>query len=228
MFDIRRDIRSIKDGGTAVRSTSDFVYSEIREDIICHRLAPGTRLVESKVSKDLNVSVTPVREAFSSLVNQGLLTLFPHKGTYVTIISNKNADDIFTLRMTLEKMAAERAFENICDDDIAYYEKISRKLDLAYVNQDFYDCIKYDILFHENIFHLADSEILLEMWNTLKHRIEIIQSYTKRMAANTRHAGLLDALRTRNSDKYIAELEEHLSSSRRMIKFPNQDSIVYE
>lgn len=70
--------------GAVVRSTSEFVYNTIRQAILTNEIPAGSRLVEAKTSKDLNVSITPVREAFARLANQGLLTVFPYKGTYVT------------------------------------------------------------------------------------------------------------------------------------------------
>ena len=46
---------------TIVRSTSDFVYNSVRQSILTHEFPAGSRLVEAKTSKELNVSITPVR-----------------------------------------------------------------------------------------------------------------------------------------------------------------------
>lgn len=80
---------------TIVRSTSDFVYNSVRQSILTHEFPAGSRLVEAKTSKELNVSITPVREAFARLANQGLLTVFPYKGTYVTIITKQYLEDVY-------------------------------------------------------------------------------------------------------------------------------------
>lgn len=100
---------------TIVRSTSDFVYNSVRQSILTHEFPAGSRLVEAKTSKELNVSITPVREAFARLANQGLLTVFPYKGTYVTIITKQYLEDVYFLRRHLEVMAAEKSFPKLTD-----------------------------------------------------------------------------------------------------------------
>lgn len=66
--------------GAVVRSTSEFVYNTIRQAILTNEIPAGSRLVEAKPSKDLNVSITPVREAFARLANQGCSPCSPIRG----------------------------------------------------------------------------------------------------------------------------------------------------
>mgnify|MGYP001038722477 FL=1 len=213
----------------AIQSTSDYVYSTIREAILTKQIPAGTRLVEAKTSRDLNVSITPVREAFSRLAGQGLLTVFPYKGTYVTIMSRKTVNDIFYIRKHLEAMAAERGFARLTAEDIAYYEELCQKSDRSYDRDDLYESIHCDILFHEHMFTISGS-VLLEIWNTIKYRIECIQSYTKPVMnarMSVRHKDMLEALRLRDQERYVLALMEHLSSSQSSMVFPEEENIRY-
>lgn len=213
----------------AIQSTSDYVYSTIREAILTKQIPAGTRLVEAKTSRDLNVSITPVREAFSRLAGQGLLTVFPYKGTYVTIMSRKTVNDIFYIRKHLETMAAERGFARLTAEDIAYYEELCQKSDRSYDRDDLYESIHCDILFHEHMFTISGS-VLLEIWNTIKYRIECIQSYTKPVMnsrMSVRHKDMLEALRLRDQERYVLALMEHLSSSQSSMVFPEEENIRY-
>ena len=72
-------------------SVSCRICETIREKILTGEFKPGQRMVEAKVAKSFGVSITPVREAFSTLVKQGLLTTFPYCGTYVTILTYEYA-----------------------------------------------------------------------------------------------------------------------------------------
>ena len=119
-----------------VRSTGEFVYNVLRKAIVTHKFPAGHRLVEAKTAKELNVSVTPVREAFARLANQGLLTVFPYKGTYVTAISKQYVDDVYFLRRRLEVMAAERGFSNLTDEHVSYYEQLCHIADEAFDKQN--------------------------------------------------------------------------------------------
>lgn len=214
----------------AIQSTSDYVYNTIRQAILTKQLPAGTRLVESKTSKELNVSITPVREAFTRLSSQGLLTVFPYKGTYVTIMSKKTVSDIFYIRKHLEAMAVEQGFSKLTEKDVSFYEELCVQADQAYDHDDLYESIHCDILFHEHMFTVSGNILLLEIWNILKYRIESIQSYTKpamnaRMLA--RHQEMIEAARRRDQEGFVIALMKHLSSSQDAMVFPDEDEIQY-
>ena len=214
-----------------VRSTSDFVYNTIRLGVVTHQLTAGQRLVEAKTAKDLNVSITPVREAFAKLANQGLLTVFPYKGTYVTVISKEYVQDVHFLRKHLEVMAAERGFSNLTDEDIAYCEELFRRSELAFDQNDLYELIRCDVLFHERMFEVSRSSLLMEMWNVIKYRIENIQSYTKpvmNMRVSIRHRSMLEAMQKWDLKQYIAALIDHLNSNTKDVFFPDEKDIRYD
>jgi len=218
-------------GATDVRSTTDYVSNILRRAILTHQLKAGTRLVEAKTSKELNVSITPVRSAFAILSNQGLLTNYPYRGTYVTILSREYVEDIYYLRINLERMSAEKGFPKLTAEDIKYYEQLCELSDAAHDNNDLYGAIHYDMLFHEYLFALVNSSLMLEMWNTIKYRIENIQSYTRttrtaKMAV--RHAVMLEALKKRDIDMYIDGLIKHLDPTKHGVYFPEEKTISYK
>ena len=213
------------------RSTSDLVYNTIRQAIVTGELPAGSRLVEAKVSKELNVSITPVREAFARLANQGLLTVFPYKGTYVTIMSWAMVRDVNDLRIRLEEMAAERGFDRLTEDDVKQIRALCSRSDEAYSQGDLEGAIHYDVLFHEQMFVATGSKLLLEVWNSIKYRIEYIQYYTKtsmRPKMTLRHQPMLEALERRDQTAYIAALREHLTSNLSRSMFPDEEEIRYE
>lgn len=214
-----------------VRSTSDFVYNTVRQAILTHEYPAGSRLVEAKTSKELNVSITPVREAFARLASQGLLTVFPYKGTYVTMISKQYFEDAYFLRRHLEVMAAEKGFPNLTDDDIQYYERLCAVSDEAYDRKDLYESIRCDVLFHEHLFDLSGSSLLTETWYIIKYRIENIQSYTKPVMNarfSVRHKPMMEAIRAKDRGAYVAALMEHLNSNQHVVEFPDEKQLRYD
>lgn len=218
-------------GNTIVRSTSDFVYNSVRQSILTHEFPAGSRLVEAKTSKELNVSITPVREAFARLANQGLLTVFPYKGTYVTIITKQYLEDVYFLRRHLEVMAAEKSFPKLTDQDIQYYEELSASADEAYDRQDLYESIRSDVLFHERLFTLSGSALLMDTWHIIKYRIENLQSYTKPVMNarfSVRHGAMLEAIRKKDQAGYVAALLEHLNTNQDVVDFPDEADVKYD
>ena len=94
---------------TATMRASDSAYTSLREDIIEGRLAPGAALAEIEQSRRLGVSRTPVREAFSRLVADGLAVQTPGRGSVVSEISLDDVDRLFEVRIPLETEGASLA-----------------------------------------------------------------------------------------------------------------------
>ena len=72
-----------------VKGLRDSITEHIRAQIIAGRLAPGQRLNEAELSETLNVSRSPLREAFLILERENLVVNIPRKGTYVTPMSEE-------------------------------------------------------------------------------------------------------------------------------------------
>ena len=105
-------------------SLSHRVYQKIRNDILERRYNDNEELKESSLGKELGVSRTPVREALRQLELEGLVTIVPNKGAYVTGISTKDVKDIYAIRSTLEGLAVRWAIEHITPQQIGELEEI--------------------------------------------------------------------------------------------------------
>lgn len=86
-------------------SLRDQVRDELVAWLADGRLAPGQRLEEERLSRALGVSRTPVREALSSLVADGLAEAVPHKGFRVPALSSRLVGDLFPIVGALEALA---------------------------------------------------------------------------------------------------------------------------
>ena len=71
------------------------VFQRLREDILSGKYKEHDELRENTLGKELGVSRTPVREALRQLELEGLVTIIPNKGAYVTGISSKDIRDIY-------------------------------------------------------------------------------------------------------------------------------------
>ncbi len=87
---------------TSGKAVSLQAYEIIREQIIHGELMPGARLSETEVSRNLQISRQPVREAFIKLGNEGLVEVLPQRGTLVTLISTQAVSDARFIREAVE------------------------------------------------------------------------------------------------------------------------------
>ena len=94
---------------------SDRAYSTLREEILEGVLAPGAVLGEVEQSARLGISRTPLREAVSRLVADGLAEPSAGRGVMVTAVSLSEARQLFDLRIALEVLAARRAAERAAE-----------------------------------------------------------------------------------------------------------------
>ena len=102
------------------------VYEQIKHDIITCKLAPGEPLSENQFLDRFKVSKTPIREALTSLVQDGLLEYTPNRGFMVTPISVADIQEIFEARIFFETELFRLAVKNISDEEI---EELERQLD---------------------------------------------------------------------------------------------------
>ena len=95
------------------------VAERLRQRIFAHELPPGTWIDEQALAIDYGISRTPLREALKVLASEGLVTLKPRRGCYVTEISERDLDEIFPMMAMLEGRCALEAVEKARPDDIA-------------------------------------------------------------------------------------------------------------
>jgi DNA-binding GntR family transcriptional regulator len=84
-------------------STRDYVYKTIKDEIINWVLEPGTKISEKEVADKLEVSRTPVREAFLKLAQEELIGIYPQSGTIVSKIDLGHVEEARFIRENIER-----------------------------------------------------------------------------------------------------------------------------
>lgn len=95
------------------------VYETLRDAIVCGQIPKGERLLEVYYAEVFNVSRTPVRTAFKTLINNGLAVESPGGGIEATGLDIGGIDNIFRFQQALERLAFPQMIHNITDDEIA-------------------------------------------------------------------------------------------------------------
>ncbi len=200
------------------KSISNQVCDTIRKLIINKSIPSGERLVETKIAKDLEVSITPVRQAFIQLANEGLLTVFPFKGTYVTQITKEYVNNVIKTRMILEPGAVNLCFDDLTDEDSTQLKLHTHRSDTFCTQGLIYEATEEDLFFHDFFFKKSNNELIQRMWEILRTRIQYIQSYTKPQTLpfdylTKRHAGMIEAIDNKDRKAFITHLIHHIETS---------------
>lgn len=96
--------------------TVDRLVTLLRDGIVNHRYAPGQRLIEADLTRDMGVSRGPLREAFRRLAAEGLLDMVPNRGAVVRRLSIREMKELFQVRIALEALAVRCAAEALDRD----------------------------------------------------------------------------------------------------------------
>ncbi len=91
------------------KSLADEVVSRLNEAILKGQLKPGEKVVEATLSRQMDVSRAPIREAIRMLVERGLLVQLPRRGVFVREYSTREIEEINELRLAIEVGALSRA-----------------------------------------------------------------------------------------------------------------------
>lgn len=107
-------VSDLTGSSTAAASTrpltkTDQIYESLRRAIVRLELAPGAPIAEKEMCARFGVSRTPLREAVQRLAEEGLVTVYPHSGTFVCPISFTIAEEGFVIRRALEVESVRRA-----------------------------------------------------------------------------------------------------------------------
>jgi DNA-binding GntR family transcriptional regulator len=122
-------------------SLKDRVYQNIKSQIIIGTLKPGTRLREEELSKAMNISRAPIREAFNRLEKEGFVTIIPRKGAAVSNITTQMIEDIFEIRETLESLAVKNSIGKISLEKLEKVGEDFKKFIKMPTNTE--NCIQY-------------------------------------------------------------------------------------
>ena len=150
----------IKNGMVNKVVLRDQVKQYLIEAIQDGRYAPGERIVESKLARELGVSQAPVREAIRDLVIMGFLVTEPFKGTSVRTFSAQDLYEVYTVRASLESLAARQAAVRITDADLADLRAILDGMEESAKSKDLYLTTRLNIEFHDTIMRISGNQLL--------------------------------------------------------------------
>lgn len=95
---------------------ADETYERLKALIMDHAIAPGDRISIDGLSRELDVSQTPVREALARLESEGLAVKIPMRGYWATgLLTPEEIKDLYDFRRLIEPWAARRAAERVED-----------------------------------------------------------------------------------------------------------------
>lgn len=203
-------------------SLADQVFEHIERDILSGKYERGEIITENKLSAELGVSRTPIREALRRLEQEHLIEE-SGKGSIVIGISEKDLEDIFLIRKQLECLAASMAAKNHTDDQLAELKE-TLELQEFYVTKADTEHVKYmDNKFHRILYKLTGSTVFYDTLVPLhrkiqKYRRASLQSKSRATESVLEHRRIYEAIASRDGDLAAKTVLEHIENAYNHIK----------
>jgi DNA-binding GntR family transcriptional regulator len=154
---------------------ADQIVQYIREKIIRSEFKPGERIVEGKLSRELNVSTIPIREALRLLEKDGLVEIIPRKGARVTVLSRTHIEYTYDILAQLYALLLKKLVAVADKESFTRINAAIDRLDHCATGHDVEG-------FNEALFHIGAialqflnapilERMILELWPT-KRRVE--------------------------------------------------------
>lgn len=211
----------LHDGAPLVRNAGAIATDLIREAIIDGRLAPGERLKEEELARELGLSRTPIREALAVLQVEGLVDTTPNRGATVRSHDAEDLDDLYRLRAVLEGYAAARAATRMGQDDVAELFASCERFE-AIADGDAAPLVKENMYFHGSIVDAAASRRVAGLVRKVIELPLVYRSYVwyspeqRRISAHF-HRQITVAIEARDADRAESLMKEHVFEARDLL-----------
>ena len=204
-----------------LKTISEQVYDYIIEKITNGEFQPGQRLTEADLLQELDISRTPVRDAFLQLASDGVLVSVPRKGYFIKEYDEETANEDWQIIARLDAYAAELAVNNLTNEDYDEMQSCIEQMDSAISGNDIaaYNSLQHK--FHDIYLNKCGSKRLIEELHSLLHGVsrasaflslmEGVQESTKTI--NESHKNLLELFKQKDLKPLTDAIIDHWTNS---------------
>ncbi|GAK40953.1 GntR family transcriptional regulator [Paenibacillus urinalis] len=197
-------------------STREAVYDALKDQILNFDLIPGTSISEKEIALAFNVSRTPVRESFLRLAGEGLLDVYPQRGTMVSLIDLSLVEEARFMREQLECAVISLACHQFSKVDIAELELLLVRQRASMEAQDNKSMFELDEAFHRTLFtrcSKSNTWAAMQQMNVHMNRIRKL-----RLAADhdwqhiyDQHQQMVDSISRQDEERAVNLMKDHMN-----------------
>lgn len=192
------------------------VADRLREQIFAKELAPGSWLDEQSLASQFGISRTPMREAIKVLASEGLVTIKMRRGAYVTEVTRKDLEQIFSILSLLEGQAAKETAVKATEAELNLLDHLHHRLEKAAADRDVEQFFEINGKFHELIQEVAGNRwmngVIADLRKVLKlHRKDSLTSTGRLQNSIVEHREILKAILKRDEQAAETAMRKHLA-----------------
>jgi DNA-binding GntR family transcriptional regulator len=206
------------------RTLGDEVADRLRDAILTGEFVAGEHLREENLAAMLQVSRGPIRDAFGVLERDGLVVLSRHHGATVVELSREDLEEVYSLRIVLESLAARYAVKRAEESDLDLLtQALTTFTDQLAGHPSEQDAANLDVQFHDAFYRAAHHDRLYLAWSGI--RLQVYRFLLTRNLANPDwrenmargHTDIVDVLRSRDEEAMVAVVVQHIQFAYRRV-----------
>jgi DNA-binding GntR family transcriptional regulator len=174
------------------RSLHGAVHDEIERLILAGSMAPGEPLREAELAQRLGVSRGPVREAFRSLEEKGLVTVVKHCGAHVRSVTPREAEDIFEVREILEAAIGDKVARVIDDEGLSRLSVLVVGMEGAAAAHDLDRYASLNLSFHDALALTSGNARLYDTYRRVVAELALLRRHAHARSPASLHASLVE------------------------------------
>jgi len=191
------------------------VAERLRQQIFARSLEPGHWIDEMKLCAEYGISRTPLREALKVLATEGLVTMKPRRGAYVTEVSREDVSQVYHLLALLESDAAGQVATRATDSQRAALTALHDKLEKQVRQRDAF--FATNELFHISLLQMAGNRWALQLVQDLRKVMKLNRHHSLfkqgRLAQSlAEHRGLMQAIHNKDGPAAARLMKAHFDS----------------
>jgi DNA-binding GntR family transcriptional regulator len=197
---------------------SHAVKDRLLERIVDGTYPPGSRIVETRVARELGTSQAPVREALRDLEALGVVEISPFRGARVRRPGLEELLEAYGVRAELEAMAARLAVSRLSRDDVDAMAELLDEMRHCAEAGDTVGEAAADAAFHARLVDAAGNATLRRVWTQLepysRTYINMAVPGGNRHEMAELHRPILEALRAADPSGVDAVIRDHFATAR--------------
>jgi len=200
------------------RTAADAIYWTLRDAIRKGMIAPGSRLIEEEIASELEISRTPVREAFRRLQSEQLLEKATKRGLVVPILTLDDLIEIFEIEELIFGLIARKAAQYMSETELELLKECVTKEEKALDAGNLEEASDAAADFHALIAHGSKNERLRMIYSQFdpSPRLQLFEFAPDRVGnALAEHWDLYRAIAAHDVDQAEKIAEEHSRNAMR-------------
>ena len=202
----------------AAGATGRRIAHELRQDVLEGKLRPGERIGQEELAERFSASRIPVREGLKLLEAEGLVTIVPNAGAWVSKLDAFEFDQTYKLREQVESLAIRESIDNLSDSQIQRLRELAEEIAAATNVETF---LRLDREFHLLTYAGAEFGLLHDLvqrfWNSTQHyRRAFAQGLDldRQWATDAEHRLIVDSIVRKDHDAAAGLVRGHIRRTR--------------